>query len=230
MVKTRGIEYTLAHTQSLHINPTIGGVIEKLYSDAARTAYPRTKITKSVIPIFGFIRNVLQYFRDHLLSNVVLPISNTTRLHVERELRKSVQEGRGVNETVAALRDEPMTRRRAKTIVRTESVRAMNYSQLLAADDEKYKVEKTWIAVEDARTRITHSHAGVDGETRDLYDSFSNGLYFPGDPTGSAAEVINCRCTLGYQLKRNLNGRPIPKRPEDWNMEDLFRGIFENNT
>ena len=223
MVEDIGIHRTLAYAQGIHLNPTIGGVVNNLYKDAARQAYPRTKITKSVIPIFGFIRNVLQYFRDHLLSNVVLPISDTTRKHVERELRKSIADGRGVDETVRALKDEPMTRRRAKTIVRTESVRAMNYSQLLAADDDKYQVEKSWIAVEDGRTRFMHGHNGVDGEIRDLYDPFSNGLQHPGDPSGAANEVINCRCTLGYQLKRDTRGRPIPKRAEDWQAEDNFR-------
>jgi len=226
MVITHGPDYTLSQTQHLHLNHTIGKVIENLYKDAAAQAYPRTKITKgALIPIFGFVRNVLQYFRDNILSKVVLPISDTTKKRVEKVLRQAIQEGWGVNKTVDAIDDPALTKRRAKMIVRTESVRAMNYSQLTAADNEKYQTEKTWIAVEDSRTRITHTHAGVDGETRDLYDEFSNGLLFPGDPNGPAEETINCRCTLGYQLKRGLNGRPVPKRPEDWAAEDQFRAV-----
>jgi hypothetical protein len=222
-VYEHGIEQALNYAATPHINPTIGPVVSRLYEDAARMAYPQTRIMKgSVIPIFGFVRNVLQYFRDHLLSNVVVPISNTTRKHVEVALRDAITNGWGVDKTVREIKNTPLTRRHAKTIVRTESVRAMNYAQLLAADDDKYQVEKTWLAVEDGRTRVTHGHQGVDGEVRDLYDTFSNGLLHPGDPEGSAAEVINCRCTMAYTLKRTLNGRPVPKRPEDWAAADAF--------
>ena len=40
------------------------------------------------------------------------------------------------------------------------------------------------------------SHQKVDGEIRELDEPFSNGLMFPGDPAGGAAEVVNCRCAL----------------------------------
>lgn len=51
---------------------------------------------------------------------------------------------------------------------------------------------KQWDAALDSRTRL--SHAKVDGEVKELEETFSNGLLYPGDPSGSAAEVINCRC------------------------------------
>ena len=211
VLQSQGFHAAMSYVQNVHLNATIGPVVQALYRDAAKMAYPKTKIQKSVIPMFGFVRDVIQYFRDHLLKNVVLPISNTTRNRVERELRTSIQEGRGVEETVRAINDPALERRRAKTIVRTESVRAMNYSQMTAADNEKYQVNKTWIAVEDLRTRVAHSHAGVDGEIRQLEDPFSNGLMFPGDPDADAAETINCRCTLGYELARDQQGRPLKK-------------------
>lgn len=96
-------------------------------------------------------------------------------------------------------------------IVRTESTKATNVTQMLAADDEVYQMEKTWIAIEDNRTRVTHSHRGVDGEKVNLDQPFTNGLLYPGDPSGDAAEVINCRCTLGYNVQRDTNGRPVKK-------------------
>ena len=55
-------------------------------------------------------------------------------------------------------------------------------------------VLKQWDATLDGNTRESHSQ--VDGEIRELDKPFSNGLMFPGDPSGGAAEVINCRCAL----------------------------------
>jgi hypothetical protein len=54
---------------------------------------------------------------------------------------------------------------------------------------------KIWNTQQDERVRETHVVCGEQGEVpMDL--AFSNGLQFPGDPTGGAAEVINCRCWL----------------------------------
>ena len=62
------------------------------------------------------------------------------------------------------------------------------------AKDMGADVVKQWDSTLDARTR--DSHIKLDGEVRELDDVFSNGLRFPGDPHGAAAEVINCRCAL----------------------------------
>lgn len=85
----------------------------------------------------------------------------------------------------------------AVRIARTEGHRI----QVQAGMDACYKakdmgadVVKQWDSTLDGNTR--HSHAIVDGEIKELDEKFSNGLRFPGDPHGAAAEVINCRCAL----------------------------------
>lgn len=83
----------------------------------------------------------------------------------------------------------------AKRIVRTESHRIQQQSteeSRKAAAKRGADVVRMWDAALDGRTR--DSHRRVDGEIRELDEKFSNGLMFPGDPSGSAAEVVNCRC------------------------------------
>lgn len=94
----------------------------------------------------------------------------------------------------------------AVRIARTEGHRI----QVQSANDACYKakekgadVVKQWDASLDARTR--DSHARVDGEIRELDEPFSNGLMFPGDPSGGAAEVVNCRCALLQRAKWALD-------------------------
>lgn len=69
--------------------------------------------------------------------------------------------------------------------------------------EKSARIVKQWDAALDARTRS--SHARVDGEIRENNEKFSNGLLYPGDPSGSAAEVINCRCALLQRAKWALD-------------------------
>lgn len=90
----------------------------------------------------------------------------------------------------------------AKRIVRTESHRIQQQSAEDSRQIAKAKgadVVKQWDAALDGRTR--DSHRRVDGEIRELDEKFSNGLMFPGDPNGSAAEVVNCRCTSNTRAR-----------------------------
>lgn len=85
----------------------------------------------------------------------------------------------------------------AMRIARTEAHRIQTKASMDACYKAKNKgadVLKSWDATLDGRTR--DSHAKVDGEIRELNEKFSNGLMYPGDSNGAAAEVINCRCAL----------------------------------
>lgn len=85
----------------------------------------------------------------------------------------------------------------AVRIARTEGHRIQVQSTMDACYKAKNKgadVVKQWDSTLDSKTRP--SHQKTDGEIRELDEKFSNGLMFPGDPSGGAAEVINCRCAL----------------------------------
>ena len=95
---------------------------------------------------------------------------------------------------------------RAIRIARTEGHRIQCTSAMDAMHTAKQRgcnVVKQWDSTLDARTR--DSHAKVDGEIREVDKPFSNGLMFPGDPNGSAAEVVNCRCALLQRAKWALD-------------------------
>jgi len=82
-------------------------------------------------------------------------------------------------------------------IARTEGHRIQVQAGMDACHKAKEKgadVVKQWDSTLDSSTR--ESHQAVDGEIRELDKPFSNGLMFPGDPSGAAEEVINCRCAL----------------------------------
>ena len=91
-------------------------------------------------------------------------------------------------------------------IARTEGHRVQVQSAMDACHKAKAKgadVVKQWNATLDSSTR--ESHQAVDGEIRELDKPFSNGLMFPGDPDGGAAEVCNCRCALLQRARWDLD-------------------------
>jgi hypothetical protein len=96
------------------------------------------------------------------------------------------------------------SRTQAMRLVRTESVSAANYAATQTADNMfgSQNYEKEWLASLDGRERDAHRIA--NGQRTAAKDPFVVGgeyLKFPGDPSASAGNRINCRCTvLTYPL------------------------------
>lgn len=211
-VREKGIQQAQGNIHGSILNTEIGAVVTDLYKVAAKLAIRKYKPNKKAFSFNDdFVNAVLEYFKKYLLEKVVVPISRTTVNQIENILQKAIAGGWGVEKTVKELEDSPITKIRARLIVRTETVKATNFTQLAAADSEEYEMEKQWIAIEDKRTRRSHSHQGVDGERIDIDQPYSNGLMFPGDPQGDIEEIANCRCTQGFFAKRDANGRLIKK-------------------
>ena len=98
----------------------------------------------------------------------------------------------------------------AVRITRTEGHRVQVQSGMDAcykAKDKGADVVKQWDSTLDGRTRPKHKKC--DGEIRELDEPFSNGLMFPGDPDGGAAEVIHCRCALLQRARWALDDEEL---------------------
>lgn len=137
---------------------------------------------------------------------------------ITSEVSRSILNGTSYAETARQLAG--ITRigyNNAIRITRTEGHRIQvtaTMDAMEAAKEQGADVVKQWDSTLDGRTRP--SHRRVDGEIRELDESFSNGLKFPGDADGRAAEVINCRCALlerarwavggGFTKRNNFTG------------------------
>jgi len=88
----------------------------------------------------------------------------------------------------------------AQRLVRTEATSAANFATLKSANTvfPAADMMKEWIASFDDRTRSTHAEAGAS-EPIPQNEPFMVGgalMMYPGDPSGPASEVINCRCSI----------------------------------
>ena len=86
----------------------------------------------------------------------------------------------------------------AKRLIRTESTNAANMATLQSATDMfgQDNLQKEWMTAVDGRERAAHRSA--DGQIVDFKERFLVGgeqLFNPGDPAGSAKNVVNCRCS-----------------------------------
>ena len=93
-------------------------------------------------------------------------------------------------------------RYRGETVARTESLNALragHHDAVMQAietgDVDPRDTYHTWDATGGGRTRDAHMEA--DGQRKPINEPFEVGgelLRYPGDPAGSAENIINCRC------------------------------------
>jgi uncharacterized protein with gpF-like domain len=109
------------------------------------------------------------------------------------------QAGYGIDEIARLLRDdvfEDMQTWEARRVARTEGIAGANKGRLTGFKDAGASV-KRWMARDDSDTRPSHNEA--DNQTVPLGESFTVGgesAAYPGDPTLSPGERINCRCLV----------------------------------
>lgn len=95
---------------------------------------------------------------------------------------------------------------RAETIARTETHNAMMYASVEGAEavsrEDNITLKKKWLSVMDARTRVSHAAMASHPAIAMSADFNVGGVAMsrPGDPRGGAANCINCRCVLAYEV------------------------------
>lgn len=124
-------------------------------------------------------------------------INDTTFKTLQGEFTDSLEAGESRQDLVKRIQTTygNIGESRAKTIARTEIQGASQKGVFEGYKQAGMKI-KIWVATLDGHTR--DAHAGADGQEVPIDMPFNVGgesLMFPGDPSGSADNVINCRCT-----------------------------------
>jgi len=136
---------------------------------------------------------------DKRAGHLAKLVGKTTSDNILAAIRAAELAGLSVKETgrlvQASVYNEVITDARSRTIARTESAGAMSQGTWDQARADGIYLSKEWLAFDDAKTRETHTACMAQGRIP-FNDRFDNGLAYPLDPAGEAAEVINCRCVL----------------------------------
>jgi hypothetical protein len=168
-----------------------------------------------------WVQDVIRILRETLLQFAVVGTSETLRNHLLLVLQQGVDKGLSVDEMVKMLEGSDFTEMQARRIIRTEVGRAANTGVKVAADSFNVEMQKEWFAFRDQRTRGVKpkdkkDHYHMDGQVVDYNADFvdprsGERIEFPQAPGGSAAMVINCRCTWAAIPKRDERGMLIGK-------------------
>lgn len=181
-------------------------IVKKLVGKAVDPPGWIQRLLRRVVDIFG-IRSTL--IGSEMMSWAVDVITKSDVLQI------ALNEGWGIDKMVRAFEDEidEFPRYRIERIARTEVIGASNWATNAgaqeASDELGLELVKEWIATNDARTRDMiddeFDHRAMDTKKVLMDQPFMvpsrsgrEPLMFPGDPAGSAGNIINCRCTIAY--------------------------------
>ena len=133
----------------------------------------------------------------------ITEVTNTTMNDINKIVSDARVEGLSERETAQLIRDMAPIKgaSRAQTIARTEAHGSSQGISLDVANQTDIPMAKVWLTNISDRTR--EEHIDADGQRRSLSQPFSVGgesLEYPGDPSGSAENTINCRCVIGYEV------------------------------
>jgi hypothetical protein len=147
------------------------------------------------------LRMALQYVAGEYIRRKITSIAETTRAQIINQVTRGYNEGLGVSAIARIIRDTipSISMRRGALIARTETHGAANFGANAAAIETGLDLRKEWVAAGDERTRLDHAQA--DGQIVGMNDAFDVGgsaLMYPGDPSGPADQVINCRCAVAH--------------------------------
>lgn len=213
-------------------------------AEAAASLEAVSQVVQQILLETGASAGISFDVRNRIVEQVIADygrriggITEVTRREIMDQLAISYELGESIPKAATRVRSHMnhASTVRGTMIARTELIGAKNHASILAAgviDNTSLNPDtgevmsgttgrdpiilyKEWVATNDSRTRPAHRMASgqivprtqpfvVDGEM----------MNYPGDPNGSAGNVINCRCTVRYTDEAPVltaGGRPVAK-------------------
>lgn len=123
-------------------------------------------------------------------------ITATTYTKLTREFSDSFEARETRQELIARIQSVygGFDETRATTIARTETHGAMQKGTVEGYRQAGVPI-KIWVWASGVQGGIRPDHLKMDGEERPLDVPFSNGLMYPGDPSGDPGDTVNCECS-----------------------------------
>ena len=227
--------------QKLHLamGVKMAQISSKVVKRSVKGHYEALEVKSAETDLFSY--TILQYLQTQGLDQLASDITQTTKDQIRRYLIQSAEQNLTLPESIALLRNAGITDYRAELIARTETGRAANIGSMVGATSTGLVTIKEWIAAKDARTRRIprdqFDHYNMDGKKLPIDETFKlqnkkggfDLMLHPCDSTGSAGDVCNCRCTLGYEAQRDKNGKllKLENNPPKGNVGMIW-GILTN--
>lgn len=151
-------------------------------------------------PPFDTNRPGFAEFLDNYVEDLSQKLNATTGDAISEVLEEAKQGGWSVDKTAGRIREvAPETsRQRARTISRTELLRASRSAAHFKAERSGVVAGRRWRDSNDNRVR--EEHEKLDGEYAAMGEPFSNGQMVVGETD------VNCRCTAEFVIDAAILG------------------------
>jgi uncharacterized protein with gpF-like domain len=194
--------------------PEIKQMYKEIYTNLAKPQYNR-----SLIKIELDFETILMQWLNDTAGLRIISVHQTLIDSIVSVIAQGYNDNLSVAEITRNLQKSfGWYKAQALRIARTETTTATNYATTLAAENSEFELEKTWISVQDNRTRrppnSVYDHLDMNGVKVDADKPFFTSgeeIMYPGDPMAKAGNVINCRCKVVYTVKEDADGLPIRK-------------------
>lgn len=194
---------------------TADGAINLMLSEL-KGAFPllekKEELTATRLQI---LNNYISRFGAGRASNII----HTTEQQIRDLINGGLAQGEAADAVFSQVTDKvpELANLRALLISRTEAHAVSQYTSQKMAERSQIPLDKIWNTTQDMRVRdfgfsgrvSQFNHRIMQGQAVGLYQSFQvptlgggfESLQFIGDPSGSAGNVINCRCVQTYRRK-----------------------------
>lgn len=186
-----------------HIEQAYLDLYKRTAPEFAITSYRQTKSESILQDIWA--EEIERYVQTGIIADRIVHVANTTKERVRGVIQKGIDQGMSIPQIAADIDKlglDQIIRNRSTVIARTETVCASNRGALIGAQSTGLDLWKNWLSTPGPRTRDDHAEA--DGQQVDANAMFIVGgeeLEFPGDPRGSAENIIQCRCAVTFTPK-----------------------------
>jgi SPP1 gp7 family putative phage head morphogenesis protein len=181
-------------------------LLTKMWGDAGNAMVEQVfgttqkALLSTFAPTVGVNAVMTDYARRYGLEKVT-QISRTTINQLKNVIQTGIEEGLSERNLSKLIRERApiIASSRAQTIARTETHAAANFAIQESAKSAEIEARREWVSAENERTRESHSQA--NGQIVGMNEPFNvdgEDLMYPGDPSGSPENVINCRCAVVF--------------------------------
>lgn len=175
------------------------------------------QINEKNFNIDGFLNEFQRTLTNFLVNNEGSRITTVRQSYIQyltQIMTKGIEEGKTMSmistDMTKLIKSRNFYRWQALRIARTETTAASNYAATVSSSVSGVLMDKVWISALDERTREgKFNHLEMNQKRVPLDKPFNvsdEKLMFPGDPKGSAGNVINCRCSVAQVVRRDVDG------------------------